>query len=104
MNSKDLSCSMNLKYISIAVTINSSIPKMFLRVSRVQRVMAIDWAYNNLDGSGSHTVVTIATKYSEKIKIIYAKRFDGPRIMIAVTVLNEIAKFCKSILSKDHRY
>ena len=45
-------------------------------------VMAIDWAYNNLDGSGSHTVVTIATKYSEKIKIIYAKRFDGPRIMI----------------------
>ena len=60
------------------------------------QIMGIDWAWSNPGGEHAHTIITIATKYQEKIKILYAQRFDGPRYHDPETVLNEIARLAHS--------
>lgn len=65
-------------------------------LSGTVQVMGLDWAWSNPGGEHSHTIVTVATKNQDKIKIIYAKRFDGPRYHDPETVLEEIAKIAQS--------
>ena len=70
------------------------------------QVMGVDWAWSNPGGEHSHTMITIATKNQEKIKIVYAKRFDGPRYHDPETVLKEIAQvahsFSVQIIATDY--
>ena len=70
------------------------------------QIMGIDWAWSNPGGKHAHTIVTVATKSQEKIKIIYAQRFDGPRYHEPETVLREITKlahnFSVQIIATDY--
>jgi len=64
------------------------------------QIMGVDWAWSNPGGKHAHTLITIATKTQDKIKIIFAKRFDGPRYNDPETVLAEIAKLSQSFAVK----
>ena len=64
------------------------------------QIAGIDWAWNNKDGTDSHTIITIATRTADKIKILYAKRFDGPRYHDPDVVLNEMFKLVNAFYVK----
>ncbi len=65
-------------------------------LSGTAQIMGVDWAWENPGGEHSHTMITIATKFQERIKIIYAKRFDSPRYHNPDTVLKEMASLAQS--------
>ncbi len=65
-------------------------------LSGTVQIMGIDWAWENPGGEHSHTIITIATKIQERIKIIYAKRFDSARYHNPDTVLKEMATLAQS--------
>jgi len=60
------------------------------------QIMGLDWAWSNPGGEHSHTMITVATKNQDKIRIVYAKRFDGPRYHDPETVLKEITQIAHS--------
>lgn len=74
-------------------------------LSSTMQIMGVDWAWSNPGGEHAHTIITVATKYQERIKIIFAKRFDGPRYHDPDKVLKEIAelvqKFSVQIVATD---
>ena len=64
------------------------------------QIMGMDWAWSNQDGKHASTIITIATRHQDRIKIIYAKRFDGPRYHDPDSVLKEIAQLAHSFSVK----
>lgn len=42
-------------------------------------VAAIDWSFEKDEGAASHTIITIAQLERDYIKVLYAKRFSGPK-------------------------
>lgn len=69
-------------------------------LSGTTQIMGVDWAWENPGGEHSHTIITIATKIQDRIKIVYAKRFNGPRYHDPETVLKEMAKLAQSFSVK----
>lgn len=64
--------------------------------SGTNQIMGVDWSWENPGGEHSHTIITIATKIQDRIKIVYSKRFDGPRYHDPDTVIKEMAKLSQS--------
>ncbi|MCH7819762.1 MAG: phage terminase large subunit family protein [Candidatus Marinimicrobia bacterium] len=53
--------------------------------------LAIDWAWSDIHGGQSYTIISVCMIEFNRIKIIYAKRFAGPKYHDPQTVLDEIA-------------
>ena len=54
--------------------------------------MSLDWAWSDVQGGQSYTIISVAMIEFDRIKILYAKRFVGPKYHDPQTVLNEIAQ------------
>ena len=61
-------------------------------ISGKDTFMAIDWAWSDVQGGQSYTIISVAMMEFDRIKILYTKRFVGPKYHDPQTVLNEIAQ------------
>ena len=52
--------------------------------------MAIDWAWSDVSGGQAYTIISVAMIEFERIKILYVKRFAGPKYHDPETVLHEM--------------